>query len=188
MTAFQKCNLACWILFILYWVVTAGSVKATAERSSRGDIMAYRLPVLLGYLLLFWRRPPPPLDLRLVPGTVFAGWLGSVVCFLGLLGAIWSRTTLGQNWSSDVVFKENHELVVKGPYRLVRNPIYTSILLMCLGSAITAGRLGSWLGLLMVFAGFWIKLRQEEVLLIQHFPDEYPAYKARVKALIPYVI
>jgi protein-S-isoprenylcysteine O-methyltransferase Ste14 len=77
---------------------------------------------------------------------------------------------------------------VKGLYRIVRHPIYTSILLMCLGSAITAGRLGSWLGLVIVLAGFWIKLRQEEVLMTQHFPVEYPAYKTRVKALIPFIL
>jgi protein-S-isoprenylcysteine O-methyltransferase Ste14 len=42
-------------------------------------------------------------------------------------------------------------------------------------------------GLASFVAGFWIKLNQEERLLQRGFPDEYPAYKARVKALIPYM-
>jgi protein-S-isoprenylcysteine O-methyltransferase Ste14 len=45
----------------------------------------------------------------------------------------------------------------------------------------------AFVGLASFAAGFWIKLNQEERLLQRGFPDEYPAYKARVKALIPYV-
>jgi len=40
----------------------------------------------------------------------------------------------------------------------------------------------------LVGAGFWIKLKQEESLMLQHFPDEYPAYRKQVKALVPFVI
>jgi protein-S-isoprenylcysteine O-methyltransferase Ste14 len=58
---------------------------------------------------------------------------------------------------------------------------------MGLGTAIAANRLGALAGLLSLFAGVWIKLRQEEKLLLQHFPDDYPAYKARVKALVPFI-
>ena len=43
-------------------------------------------------------------------------------------------------------------------------------------------------GFALCFASFWIKLRQEETLMMRHFPDEYPAYQARVKALIPFLL
>jgi protein-S-isoprenylcysteine O-methyltransferase Ste14 len=59
---------------------------------------------------------------------------------------------------------------------------------MILGSAIEVGRLHSWLGFLILAIGFWIKLKQEESLLLRHFPDEYPAYRSRVKALVPFLI
>jgi protein-S-isoprenylcysteine O-methyltransferase Ste14 len=39
-----------------------------------------------------------------------------------------------------------------------------------------------------MFVAFWIKLRQEEVLMLQHFPNDYPVYKNRVKALVPFII
>jgi len=42
--------------------------------------------------------------------------------------------------------------------------------------------------LLLILLGFWIKLRQEERLMLQHFPDAYPLYRREVKALIPFVI
>jgi protein-S-isoprenylcysteine O-methyltransferase Ste14 len=77
--------------------------------------------------------------------------------------------------------------VERGPYRFVRHPIYTSHLLMGLGTAIASGLLVAFAGLLLFIIGFWIKLKQEEGLLLRHFPDEYPAYKARVKALVPFV-
>ena len=179
---------ACWVLFVLYWGISARSVKPVAERQNWRGILAHKLLTFLGGLLLLWPKPPRPLEVRLMPHPALAGWLGVAVCVLGLLGAIWSRKTLGANWSSLVLFKQEHELVQKGPYRFVRHPIYSRILLMCLGSAISAGRLGSWLGLPLLFAGFWIKLRQEEVLLTRYFPTEYPAYKTRVKALIPLVL
>jgi protein-S-isoprenylcysteine O-methyltransferase Ste14 len=58
---------------------------------------------------------------------------------------------------------------------------------MGLGTAVASGLLVAFVGLLLFFIGFWIKLRQEENLLLNHFPNEYPAYKARVKALLPFV-
>jgi protein-S-isoprenylcysteine O-methyltransferase Ste14 len=70
----------------------------------------------------------------------------------------------------------------------MRHPIYTGHLLMGLGTAVGSGLLVSFLGLAFFVAGFWIKLNQEECLLARAFSDEYPAYKARVKALIPYVL
>jgi protein-S-isoprenylcysteine O-methyltransferase Ste14 len=107
---------------------------------------------------------------------------------LGLAVAIWSRGTLAGNWSATVTFKQGHELVQTGPYRFVRHPIYTVILLMILGSVIAVGRLQSSFGFLIVCIGFWIKLKQEESLMLLHFPNEYPAYRARVKAPVPFLI
>ena len=105
-----------------------------------------------------------------------------------IVGEIWARRTLGDNWSSEVAFKQGHELVKTGPYRFVRHPIYTGLLLMCLGTAVVVGQLHSWLGFPFSCAGFWFKLKQEETLLLRHFPDDYPAYQKQVKALMPFVI
>ena len=55
------------------------------------------------------------------------------------------------------------------------------------GTAVAFGRLACWIGMLLLFWGFWLKLRQEERLLTRHFPADYPAYMKRVKALVPCV-
>ncbi|MGA3145773.1 MAG: isoprenylcysteine carboxylmethyltransferase family protein, partial [Verrucomicrobiota bacterium] len=97
------------------------------------------------------------------------------------------RSGLGGNWSGSVTFKENHELIVRGPYRFVRHPIYTGILLMILGTAIISGRAVAFLALIIGFLIYWQRLRQEEALLTKHFPETYPGYKSRTKALIPFL-
>ena len=177
--------LACWVLLILYWNISARSSKPTAERQSLAGRLA-RVPVWVGYILLVaaWVHP---IGMVVIPHTVVAEYLGVAICAVGLLAAIWSRKTLGGDWSRDVELKQGHQLVERGPYRFVRHPIYTSHLLMGLGTAVASGMLVAFVGLLLFFIGFWIKLKQEESLLLIHFPDEYPAYKARVKALLPFV-
>jgi len=176
---------ACWIVLALYWNISARSIKPAAKRQSWASRLA-RVPVWLGYILLCvaWVHPT---GMVLIPRTAVSESLGVAICALGLLAAIWSRKTLGDDWSRDVELKQGHQLVERGPYSLVRHPIYTSHLLMGLGTAIASGLLIAFAGVLCFFIGFWIKLHQEERLLLTHFPDEYSAYKARVKALIPFV-
>lgn len=180
--------LACWIMFLVYWLVSAWRVKAIAETQSLLSALAHRIPVGLGFWLLVSPRLPPPMNLVVIPRTDFWRVIGAVICVYGLWVTIWARRTLAGNWSSDVTFKQGHELVRTGPYRFVRHPIYTGLLVMCLGTALEVGQLRCWLSILVAGFGFWIKLSQEERLLLRHFPNEYPAYQKQVKALVPFVI
>jgi protein-S-isoprenylcysteine O-methyltransferase Ste14 len=180
--------LGCWIIFLAYWLVSAFTVKRTAEPQRLLSALAHRVPVGLGWFLLAYQELPPPLNLMLMPHTDWARVIGAAICVFGLFVTIWARWTLAGNWSSDVTFKQGHELVKTGPYHFVRHPIYTGLLVMCLGSAIEIGRLRCFLSLVVVGIGFWIKLKQEERLMLRHFPAEYPAYQKQVKALVPFVI
>ena len=114
--------------------------------------------------------------------------MGVAICGFGLMVTLWARRTLGGNWSNAVTLKKGHELVRTGAYRFVRHPIYTGILLICLGTAVEAGQLHGWVGFPFLCLGFWIKLKQEERLMLRHFTNEYPAYQKTVKALVPFVI
>jgi protein-S-isoprenylcysteine O-methyltransferase Ste14 len=180
--------LVCWITFFVYWLVNAFRVKAIAERQSLLSALAHRIPLGLSYFLLVYRRLPSPMNLILIPRTDWMLTIGAVICAFGLFVTIWARRTLAGNWSSDVTFKQGHELVKTGPYRFVRHPIYTGLLVMCLGTAVEVGKLRCWLAILPMVVAFWIKLKQEERLMLQHFPDEYPAYQKQVKALVPFLI
>jgi protein-S-isoprenylcysteine O-methyltransferase Ste14 len=177
--------LACWVSLGLYWNIRGRSIKSAAEQQSFAARLA-RMPVWLGFVLFIaaWVYPVGPVVIR---RTVFSDSAGVAICALGLFVAIWSRKVLGAEWSQDVELKKGHQLVERGPYRFMRHPIYTGHLLMGLGTATASGLLVAFVGVVLFMAGFWIKLNQEERLLLSGFPDEYPAYQARVKALIPYV-
>jgi len=178
----------CWLIFGLYWLVTALAAKAVAERKTFSSSLPYRIFVIAGGLLLWDPRLPRSLNLALTPRTDLTQAVAAVVCVCGLFITLWARWTLAGNWSSEVTFKKDHELIKTGPYRFVRHPIYTGLLMMSLGVALEYGRLRCWLGPLAWGMGFWIKLKQEEALMIQHFPETYPAYRQQVKALVPFVI
>ena len=181
--------IGCWVAFFVYWLVSALRVKATAEKQSRWSALRHRIPVGLSWFLLAYRGSlPPPLNSPMTPRTDFTQFIGAAICLAGLLVTIWARRTLAGNWSSDVTLKQGHELVKAGPYRFVRHPIYTGLLVMSLGTAMDNGHLRAWLALVVMFIGFWIKLSQEEQLMLRYFPDAYPAYRKQVKALVPFVI
>lgn len=178
----------CWLLFLLYWIISARRLKPVAERQTRQAAFTYKFPTLLGGLLLWWPDACPGMGTMLYQRPAGLRLLAALICLGGLAVACWARATLAGNWSSNVTLKQNHELIQTGPYRWVRHPIYTGLLLMALGTALLGGRLGSWLGCLLMTLGFWIKLKYEEALLLRHFPDTYPAYQQRVKALVPFLL
>lgn len=186
--AFNSIIGVCWAIFVLYWLISALWTKGVAEKQSVWSALSHRIPLVCSYVLLADLHLPPPLNLSVTPCADWTGAMGASICVLGLLITLWARWTLGGNWSSSVTFKQGHELIRTGPYRLVRHPIYTGILVMGLGTALDFGQLRCWLALPLMATAFWIKLSQEEKLLLRHFPNEYPTYQQQVKALVPFVI
>jgi protein-S-isoprenylcysteine O-methyltransferase Ste14 len=177
----------CWVIFAGYWIIGAFKTKRTVERQSLKSMLVPRGLLALCYILLVSPIKFYPLGLAIGAHTDSMRGFGAVVCVFGLFVAIWSRRTLAGNWSSAVTFKEGHELVETGPYRFARHPIYTGLLLMCLGTAVDAGRVRSWLGFLCMCVALCIKLTLEESLLLRHFPGEYASYQRRVKVLVPFL-
>jgi len=179
----------CWLIFVVIWAVAAVSTKRTVYRETRGQRLRYWMLLVIAYFLLFYGgRLPSPLNLRIVPHVAPTAWAAAVLCFIGLVFALWARVALGRNWSGVVTLKEGHELVEHGPYRFVRHPIYTGILTMFFATALALGHLSGFAGALLMFASFWIKLRDEEKLMLQQFPERYAAYRLRAKRIIPFVL
>lgn len=179
----------CWIIFGVVWLVVAPATKRSVYRESAKERMRYWLLLVIAFFLLTkGHRFSRPLDLRLDPNNLTIAWIGAGICCVGLSFALWARATLGRNWSGTVTLKEGHELIRTGPYRLVRHPIYTGMLAMFIGSAIVIGFVGGFIGTLLVFASFWIKLCREEKLMLQHFPNQYPDYRQHTKRIIPFIL
>lgn len=180
-----------WLSVLLYWLWSARRVKA-AERmeSAFKRFVAYWLPLLVAALLLGpgdWFGHSLLRD-NFVPHTTLVYSLGLALCLLGAALAIWSRHLLGQNWSLSVQLKMEHELIQSGPYRFVRHPIYSGLLLLFIGNALMVGDWRGILAVAIVFVSFWRKLRQEEGWLTQQFGAAYHAYQQRTKALVPAVL
>ncbi len=182
---------ACWILFVLYWIWSARQVKSTLRTESAGSrLLKYWLPLGLAFVLM---EPTPwirnsLLGARFVPDLHGTALLGLALTIAGLLFACWARVVLGNNWSAVVQLKQDHELIERGPYRFVRHPIYTGLLLAFLGTALALGEWRGLLGAAIVALSFWRKLRLEERWLGEQFGAAYADYMRRVKALIPWIL
>src|SRR5271165_460984 len=178
-----------WVVWLAVWIALAGQVKSVAQSESISSQLVHRLSLgVAAYFLFAPRVPLPWLNDRFAgfePGLL---WLGVAVTFAGVAFSIWARVRLGGNWSSSVTLKRGHELIVEGPYRWVRHPIYTGMLVGLIGSALA---LGEWRGLLAVAiatASLWRKLQLEETVMRGQFGDAYMRYAERVPALIPFVL
>jgi protein-S-isoprenylcysteine O-methyltransferase len=125
------------------------------------------------------------LALRFVPEIHAVRVAGLALTIAGCLFAIWARLTLGGNWSDRVSLMAGHELITCGPYVLARHPIYTGLLVAVAGTALAIGELRCILGTLVILLALLVKMSHEERLLLQAFPEAYPSYRKRVKALIP---
>ena len=177
-----------WISFLAYWGWHAIGVKRAVRTEPLAlRLFAYWLPLLLAASLLGpgdWYQGCP-LHERILPKSLALKALGVALTWAGVLLAIWARRLLGRNWSSEVQIKREHELIEAGPYRYIRHPIYTGLLLAFFGTAL---KMGDWRGVvafIVVFASFLYKLRHEERWLLESFGDSYAAYMRRTRALIP---
>jgi len=163
--------------------------KRTLYRESRAQRLGYTIPILIGCYLLFRGYDLPyPFNVRIIPYTNPILVAAAILCVCGLVLCFWARAVLGRNWSGTITLKENHELIVRGPYRLVRHPIYTGLLVMVIATVMQQGHVAAITGLILVFASFWIKLTEEEELMRKQFSDQYLAYVERVKRIIPFVL
>lgn len=190
----QQIVAMCWFIFLLYWFISAWSVKSIQE--TRGWLGGnwYSIFYLIGVLFIvnfkFLGRlgfPTGTFAIILFQNTSFQYVVVVILLIAGLIVAILARRTIARNWSGQVALKKDHELITTGLYQYVRHPIYTGMLLMIFGTALSLGTLGAGIGFPIILFGFLLKLHQEEILMAEHFGEEYVSYKQRTKALIPFL-
>jgi protein-S-isoprenylcysteine O-methyltransferase Ste14 len=180
---------ACWSVFFFVWVLAALFTKRTVYHESGTRRLCYIIPVVIGWYLLFRAdRLGPPFNTHFLPRTNAILVAAAILCLCGLVFCLWARAVLGRNWSGTVTLKEDHELIIRGPYRLVRHPIYTGLLAMLAATALQKGHLSGMIALILVFVSFWIKSNYEEELMRKQFPGQYAAYREQVKRIIPFVL
>jgi protein-S-isoprenylcysteine O-methyltransferase Ste14 len=173
-----------WSVFWLYWIVAAFSTKR--GRVSWGHELRVRVVLVVVAIVLvrlgaFRGHSHGP------DADPWRTAVGLSLFVLGLGFAVWARVRIGRNWGTPMSRKNQPELVTGGPYRLVRHPIYTGILVAAAGTAVALG----WLWLTaVVIAGiyFLYSATVEERYLTEQFPDDYPAYQRSTRMLVPFIL
>jgi protein-S-isoprenylcysteine O-methyltransferase len=177
-----------WTVFWVLWVLPAVFGKRTVRRQATGSRILQLVLLLVAYVLIVngalgWDW----LNQRLAPEGKTSTAVGYGLLLAGMAFAGWARLFLGSNWSSNVTLKEDHTLVRSGPYRIVRHPIYTGLLVALLGTAIAVGELRCFLGVVLAAIAWKVKSVSEETLMMQQFGEQYASYRKEVKGLVPYL-
>jgi protein-S-isoprenylcysteine O-methyltransferase Ste14 len=177
-----------WLGWTGYWFLLSRGVKPAIRRETALQRWTHGGPFLVMALLFIFPHHFPDLAVRPFPQTYTTYWIGTGVLYSGLIFSIWARHALGRNWSGTVTVKQDHELIESGPYRWVRHPIYTGLLLGILGSAIAQDYAASFVAFGCAFLGLWWKLLREEAWMRETFGAAYTAYCARTARLVPVVL
>lgn len=172
-----------WAAFWIYWLVSATTAK---ESSSRGGMRLRGVSLLIIVVASVVIRRLHGSDSLAIHSPVLEA-VGTIVFVSGLAFAVWARIHLGRNWGMPMTERAEPELVTSGPYRYIRHPIYTGILLGVLGTAIVINLY--YLIALAVLTGYFVfSATVEERNMTGAFPQQYPDYKAHTKMLIPFVL
>ena len=184
-------------------VVLAATVVIVAIRGPHGQrsrsvkvAKSHKTARETGLLVLAWVGFVVPLIWVASPALRFAEYplravplAAGVMCYvIGLWLFYRSHADLGTNWSITLELRERHRLITQGVYRRVRHPMSTALGLYSVGQALVIPNWVAGLSNLVAFAVlFALRVAPEERMMAQHFGNEYAAYTARTKRLIPRV-
>src|SRR5207342_1737570 len=166
--------------------VTRRSRSRTGSKQDRSTLRVVWLVIMVSlaagiYVAKQWPAAALPY------GRMFA--IAGVVLFVaGLSLRWWAIITLGRFFTVDVTIEKDHELVERGPFRVVRHPSYTGVLMAFMGYALT---LHNWAALLVtllpILAAFIRRMNVEEEALSRALGSRYADYMRRTKRLVPFV-
>jgi protein-S-isoprenylcysteine O-methyltransferase Ste14 len=173
----------CWAVFWLGWVAAAFGNKAGQSQWRR--FAAVRIGIFI--IIFLALRAGVFRGNHAVVSNPWPQGIGMAVFFAGLVLAVWARVYIGRNWGMPMTQKAEPELVTAGPYRRVRHPIYSGIILAMVGTAIAVSLY--WLiAAVLVGAYFIYSATVEERFMASQFPGTYPEYKRSTKMLIPFIL
>ena len=175
-----------WIAFFVYWGIAGRNSAPTKSSESKASTWFHQIMMTVALVLLL--APAPGLTGWFLPQRLgFLVPAGAILQAAFILLAVWARRHLGRNWSGTVRIGVDHELVRTGPYRVLRHPIYTAMLGMFLGTAISSSQYHALLGLAILVLAYLRKTRMEENILRQTFGAEWDAYRRDTWALVPFL-
>ena len=153
------------------------------DRSTLGVLWLVIFVSIAAGIFVAFRWP----EARMMQGRAIAD-VGTGLFLAGLCLRWWAIITLGRFFTVDVTIEKDHEVVERGPFRLVRHPSYSGVLLAFFGFALT---LGNWAALLVIFVPIFVafayRMRVEEEALSAALGSRYTDYMRRTKRLVPFL-
>lgn len=138
--------------------------------------------ILFIIVLKFTKNITPNVDIEV---KKIVALIGAMLVLIGAIVNIIGRFNLGENWANHIKIYENHKLVNRGVYKIVRHPLYSSIMLMFIGSSLAYINIYCFLLEIIIFIPFmYYRAKQEEELLIDRFP-EYKEYRKNTGMFFP---
>jgi len=157
---------------------------ATRVRRDRGSRVLITATVFFSMVIAFYFGYG---SMGALPDWIFS--IGIFLMFLGVLVRQYAIAILGRFFSLTVQIAEDHMVVEKGPYRLIRHPSYTGILITFIGLGLAVQSWGAVLVLLLFFGiSFGYRMHVEERTLLSGLGRDYASYMNRTKRLIPFLI
>jgi protein-S-isoprenylcysteine O-methyltransferase Ste14 len=176
-----------WLAVLLVWLPG----QFTSKRDARVPNLALQIPtsmLLVACFLVLFTPRLSGFGRPITPHSAILGSTGLVLDLAGVAFAICARVVLGRNWSGFLMtVKEDHRLVQRGPYAIVRHPIYTGLALGAFGVALTIGTLAAYAAFAAGLTAFVIRTIVEDRLMSEQFGEAHAAYRRRTKRFIPFV-
>ena len=179
----------CWMVFAAVFLLRKRPPKEPEAKRDRWSLLGIFLQ-MCAYFLVWFQPPWRPF---LPPVAVLSGSLGiafSAFTIALAVTSVWliasAVSTLGKQWAVAARLVEGHQLITAGPYRFVRNPIYTGMLGMLVATGLAMEHWAALIVAVVLFAvGLVIRVHSEEKLLRAAFGKEFEEYSKRVPAVLP---
>jgi protein-S-isoprenylcysteine O-methyltransferase Ste14 len=180
----------CWLAFGAILVV--GNRQASGSERKR-DVKSHAGFALQGVAYALCYAFPRPYFSPFLPvpktGEIILTGLTIAIALASVWFCYAAARTLGKQWALVARVVEGHELVMSGPYAVVRNPIYLAMLGMLIASGLAATRWPILVAALVVFQiGTAIRIRSEEKILREAFGVKFDEYARRVPAFLPRIV
>ena len=186
----EHATYALWLTWLASWVIAMVWSSRTEKRDGIAAELFFRVLFYASVILLFAlpSREPRYAPTQLWRLGAVMNWIFFALTAAGLWFTWWARIHLGRLWSDQVVKKAGHYIVETGPYRLVRHPIYSGLILAGFATAIERGGALAMLGAAAMTVAFYLKARREERFLRAELGETaYDAYARRIPMLVPFV-
>ncbi|WP_245429612.1 isoprenylcysteine carboxylmethyltransferase family protein [Mesorhizobium sp. DCY119] len=176
-----------WLAWLASWVAASAWADRTEKRVGVRAEIRYRMPLVLGTILVFIPSRGHAAVPRFWAPTSAESWACVALVAAGIAFCWWARLHLGRLWSGEVTRKAGHHVVESGPYALVRHPIYTGLLLSIYATMAARGTFWVVAGTIALTLGIWLKARLEERFLREELGSAYDDYARRVPMLVPFM-